>query len=140
VVSDYNLVKVEIFHYICSCNCQLPVAQTLRLEDTLDGATNFRDLVHSEEAQELEATMMMSPTVYGNLKSNGTTTTRFHVCMSGLIFYIAASEVNVVIETTVFRVLLLSSTFAIKCIEYCWYYDHYVNAHCLVLMMHLFAR
>jgi hypothetical protein len=31
------------------------------------------DLVHSEEAQELEAAMMMSPTVYDNSKSNGTT-------------------------------------------------------------------
>jgi hypothetical protein len=30
------------------------------------------DLVHSEEAQELEATVVMSPTIYDNLKSNGT--------------------------------------------------------------------
>jgi hypothetical protein len=49
------------------------------------------DLVHSEEAQELEAVVMMSPTVYDNSKSNGTTTTRLQVCISGLIFYIVAS-------------------------------------------------
>jgi hypothetical protein len=30
------------------------------------------DLVHSEEAQELEAAVVMSPTIYDNLKSNGT--------------------------------------------------------------------
>jgi len=49
------------------------------------------DLVHSEEAQELEVAMMMSPTIYDNLKSNGTTTTRLQVCILGLIFYIVAS-------------------------------------------------
>jgi hypothetical protein len=49
------------------------------------------DLVHSEEAQELEAAVVMSPTVYDNSKSNGTTTTRLQVCISGLIFYIVAS-------------------------------------------------
>jgi hypothetical protein len=35
------------------------------------------------------------------------------------------------------------SIFAIKCLvtlEYCWYDDHYVNSHCIVLMMHLFTR
>ena len=49
------------------------------------------DLVHLEEAQELEAAVMMSPTVYDNSKSNGTTATRLHVCISGLVFYIVAS-------------------------------------------------
>ena len=49
------------------------------------------DLVHSEEAQELEATVVMSPIVYDNSKSNGTVATRLQVCISGLIFYIAAS-------------------------------------------------
>jgi hypothetical protein len=44
------------------------------------------DLVHSEEAQELEEEVMMSPTVYDNLKSNGTATARLQVCISGLIF------------------------------------------------------
>jgi hypothetical protein len=29
------------------------------------------DIVQSEEVQELEATMAMSPTIYDNLKSNG---------------------------------------------------------------------
>jgi hypothetical protein len=47
-------------------------------------------LVHSKEAQDLEATMMMSPTVYENSKSNGTTTTRLQVFILGLIFYIVA--------------------------------------------------
>jgi hypothetical protein len=45
------------------------------------------DLVHSEEVQEMEATMTMSSTIYGN--SSGTTTTRLQVCISGLIFYIS---------------------------------------------------
>jgi hypothetical protein len=49
------------------------------------------DLVHSEEAQELEAAVVMSPTIYDNSKSNGTTTARLQVCISGLIFHIVAS-------------------------------------------------
>jgi hypothetical protein len=47
------------------------------------------DLVHSEEAQELEAMVTMSPTVYDN--SNGTATIRLQVCISGLIFYTVAA-------------------------------------------------
>jgi hypothetical protein len=49
------------------------------------------DLVHSEEDQELEETMMMSPTIYDNSKSNGATIRRIRVCILGLIFYIVAS-------------------------------------------------
>jgi hypothetical protein len=48
------------------------------------------DLVHSEEARELEATVMMSPIVYDISKSNGTTIARLQVCISSLIFYIVA--------------------------------------------------
>jgi hypothetical protein len=49
------------------------------------------DLVHSEEAQELETAMMMLPTTYDNSKSNGTAATRLQVCISYLIFYTVAS-------------------------------------------------
>jgi hypothetical protein len=46
------------------------------------------DLMHSEEAQELEAAMVMSLTVYDNSKSNRRAAARLQVCISGLIFYI----------------------------------------------------
>jgi len=52
VASDYNLVKVEMSHAVAvavavvSCQLQLqlqlPIAQALKLEDKLEGATNFR--------------------------------------------------------------------------------------------------
>jgi hypothetical protein len=47
------------------------------------------DLVHSKEAQELEAAVTMSTTIYDN--SNGTTTTILQVCISGLIVYTTAT-------------------------------------------------
>ena len=51
-------------------------------DDRLKG---ILDLVHSEEAQELEAIVTMSSIVYNNL--NETTAARLQVCISVLIFY-----------------------------------------------------
>jgi hypothetical protein len=42
-VSNHQL-QFPIASCSCSCNCQFPVAQALRLEDKLDGATNFRGM------------------------------------------------------------------------------------------------